>query len=168
MKSWSLLFAISLGFWLILSGHGEPLYLGAGVISAALVASLTRGIEHRAHFVVRGRDPLFRPGRAWIRFPIYLPWLLWQMIRSALGVAAVLVHPRLPISPTVARMRTRLRGELELTTFGNSITLTPGTVTIDVRDDELVVHGLTAAATEELATGSMEDRVAWTFGGQRR
>jgi multicomponent Na+:H+ antiporter subunit E len=168
--AWLLLFAISAGFWLVLSGRIEPLYLGAGALSAALVATLTCGIERRAHFMGRTGEggPLFRPGLAWVRFPVYLAWLGWQMVRSALGVAAVLAHPRLPITPTVIRVPTRFTGELELTTLGNSITLTPGTVTIDVVDGALVIHALTAAGAADLDGGAMEARVGWTFGGPGR
>ena len=82
-------------------------------------------------------------------------------------MAVILAHPRLPITPTVIHIPTRLTGELELTTLGSSITLTPGTVTIDVVDGALVVHALTAAAAEEAGDGAMERRIEWTFGGSR-
>jgi multicomponent Na+:H+ antiporter subunit E len=163
--AWLALFLTSLAFWLALSGRGDPLYLGAGLASAALVATLTSRLERRAAFLDRRAGPLFHPERAWVRLPGYLAWLLVAMLRSALAVAWVVVHPRLPISPVLARLPTRLRGALPLTVYANSITLTPGTVTVDLDDGELLVHALTRPAAEELRGGKMESRVVGAFGG---
>lgn len=167
---WIVLFVVSLGFWLVMSGHYDLLHVGSGVLSSAVVATLTLGVERRAHFFAGRRagdskhGPLFRFSAVWGRFLVYLPWLLYQMLKSALQVAAVVAHPRLPIDPVMVRLPVRLSGDLPLTTFGNSITLTPGTVTVDVEGREFVVHALTRAAAEDLRTGAMELRVAWTFG----
>jgi multicomponent Na+:H+ antiporter subunit E len=168
--AWLILFAISFGFWLLLSGHYDVFHVSAGVICAALVAALTLGIERRAHFMAAAREagPLFRSGAAWARFPWYLLWLLGQMVKAALAVAAVLVHPRLPITPIIVRLPCALDGDLPLTTYGNSITLTPGTVTVDVQEGAIVVHALTREAADELLGGAMEARVARTFGSRSR
>lgn len=168
--AWVILFAISLGFWIVLSGRHDALYLGFGVICAAVTAALTVGMERRAHLLggPRTGEPLFRPGAAWVRFPAYVPWLLWQMVRSALAVAAILVHPRLPISPVIVRLPCQLEGDLPLTTYANSLTLTPGTLTLEAGPGELIVHAITGEAAEDLRRGAMEARVGWTFGGPRR
>ena len=158
----AIIFLISLGFWLVFSGQLDALHLGAGVLSAALVAVLARdlaGIGTRLD--ARGRRvPVFTFSVHWGRFAVYLIWLLGQVIVANLQVAFIVLHPRLPISPTVVRFRTRLPGDLGRTTFGNSITLTPGTITLDVEDDKFVVHALTRAGAEQVLTRAMERRVA--------
>jgi multicomponent Na+:H+ antiporter subunit E len=167
LVSWLILFVVCLGFWVVMSGLFDALHLGSGVLAAALVATLTVGVERRGSWSrAAAAAPLFRASPTWGRFLVYLPWLLFQMVRSAVQVAAVVVHPRMPIRPTLIRLRSGLRGDLEQTTFGNSITLTPGTVTLDVQDGEFVVHALTEAAAEDLLAGTMERRVAWTFGSE--
>jgi multicomponent Na+:H+ antiporter subunit E len=173
LGAWSVLFVVSLGFWFVMSGHYDLLHVGSGVLSSAVVASLTLGVERRGHLFASRHagapehGPLFRVSAAWGRFLVYLPWLLYQMLKSALQVAGVVVHPRMPIDPVLVRLPVRLSGDLPLTTFGNSITLTPGTVTVDVEGREFVVHALTRAAAEDLRSGAMESRVAWTFGQPR-
>lgn len=162
----AIIFLISLGFWLVFSGQLDALHLGAGVLSAALVAVLARdlaGIGTRLD--ARGRRvPVFTFSVHWGRFAVYLVWLLGQVIVANLQVAFIVLHPRLPISPTVVRFRTHLPGDLGRTTFGNSITLTPGTITLDVEDDQFVVHALTRAGAEQMLTRAMELQVARALG----
>jgi multicomponent Na+:H+ antiporter subunit E len=168
--AWLLLFAVCLGFWVLLSGHHDAFHLGAGALCAALTASLTVGLERRARFL--GSDdaaggpgpPLFRLSATWWRLLLYLPWLFWEVVRSAVQIGAVLVHPRLPIDPVLVRLRTGLEGDLPQTTYANSITLTPGTVTVEFQGRELVVHALTRQAADGLRTGTMEARVRRAFG----
>lgn len=160
------IFVSLLAFWLILSGHFDALHITYGVISAGLVVVLTRGVERLGTRVdADGRAvPVFTFSLSWPRFLAYLPWLLGQIILANLQLAAVILHRRLPISPTVVRLRTRLHGDLARTTFGNSITLTPGTITLDMDGDELVVHALTRDAARALLTRTMERRVARALG----
>ena len=157
---------MSLGFWLVFSGQLDALHVGAGVLSAALVAVLSRDLERLGtRHDARGRPvPVFTFSVHWGRFAVYLAWLLGQVIVANLQVAFIVLHPRLPISPTVVRFRTRLPGDLGRTTFGNSITLTPGTITLDVEGDRLVIHALTRASAQQVLTRAMERRVARALG----
>ena len=159
-------FSALLGFWLILSGHWDVLRIAFGVVSAALVAILTRDVERLGTRTdARGRErPVFTFSLSWPRFVAYLPWLLGEIVLANLQIAWVIVHPRLPIAPVVVRFRTRLQGDLARTTFGNSITLTPGTITLDVEGDEFVVHALTRDAARQVLSRAMERRVARAFG----
>lgn len=156
------IFSASLAFWFVLSGRFDALHVGFGVLCAALVARLTRGVERIGTRVGEGgrARPIFTFSLAWPRFVAYLVWLIGQVIVANIQIASVVLHPRLPIAPTVVRFRTRLGGELAQSAFGNSITLTPGTVTVDVVDDEFVVHALTAGAAHQLLSRTMERRVA--------
>jgi len=159
-------FSALLAFWLVLSGHWDALHIAFGVVSAALVAVLTRDVERLGTRTdARGRErPVFTFSLSWHRFLAYLPWLLGQVVLANLQIAWVIVHPRLPIAPVVVRFRTRLQGDLARTTLGNSITLTPGTITLDVEGDEFVVHALTRDAARQVLGRGMERRVARAFG----
>lgn len=147
-----LTFAVCLAFWVLLSGHLEPLTLTLGVVSAAGVALLNRDLETLSDLVLAAP-----------RFAVYLPWLLKEIVVANLQVARLVLDPRLPIDPVVVRLRAPFSTDLALTTLGNSITLTPGTVTLDVEGSELTVHALTRAGVEALLEGSMARRVGWVF-----
>ncbi len=146
-------------FWFMLSGSTAPLTLSLGVLSALLVAWWNRELE------------LVSDALRWApRFIAYLPWLLKEIWLSALGVMKVVLDPSLPADPTVVRISTGLRGGLARTTFANSITLTPGTITIDVEDGVFLVHAITrdGAAGLEAEDCEMLRRVAALFGERAR
>jgi multicomponent Na+:H+ antiporter subunit E len=149
-----LVFATCLVFWVLLSGHFSPLDLGAGLLACALVALHNRGEEELSAAV-----------RLWPRVAVtYVPWLLREIVKSNLEVARIVLTPSLPIDPVVVRQTTTLRTPLGLTTYGNSITLTPGTVTLDVEGSTVVVHAITASGAQALLEGDMAARVARACG----
>jgi multicomponent Na+:H+ antiporter subunit E len=78
-------------------------------------------------------------------------------------VAGIILHPKLPIAPRLIRHETKLRSDSELVVLGNSITLTPGTITVEIAPGELVVHAIDAAASEDLLGGALERRVSRIF-----
>lgn len=146
-------FAACFGFWLVLSGRWTALAVGLGLAASALVALANRDLERLSAAL-----------RVVPRFLPYAGWLAKEIVVANLQVARVVLHPRLPIDPRVIRWRVGLSGDLALTTLGNSITLTPGTVTLEVEGQELVVHALTADTAAGLVQGSMAGRVAAVFG----
>jgi multicomponent Na+:H+ antiporter subunit E len=138
-------------FWLLLSGHGEPLILAFGMLSSLLVTLLVIRMDKN------DREPvIFRPG---IRIMHYFGWLLWQVVLSNIDVARRIWNPSLPIRPSWERLDTKVSTPLEKTLYANSITLTPGTLTTDVREDHFMIHSLTPEAIEELRKGEMERRI---------
>jgi multicomponent Na+:H+ antiporter subunit E len=143
----ALVFIACFGLWLVLSGHPTPLHVAQGLLAAALVTYLNRDLE-----------AVSRSVRCCPRFVAYLPWLFKEIVLANVQVARIVLDPRLPIDPGLVRVPTRLRSALAVTTFANSITLTPGTVTVDVEGDELVVHALVRQPPEGFA--AMERRVA--------
>lgn len=153
MKAKIATFAVMLVFWVLLSGMFDAFHLTLGVISCLLVA-------HFSH------DLLFysQDKRGWLRslvgFIGYLPWLFYQIILANLQVAYVVLHPRMLdlIDPHVVRFKTRLKRPISKVTFAQSITLTPGTITVSIHDDELSVYALTRSASDSLP-GEMEVRV---------
>ncbi len=124
------LFVLLCLFWVLLSGYFTPFLLGAGAASALAVVWLNRRMHQRA--VAAGGG--FRLDGA---LAAYWLWLLAEILRSAWAVSRIVLDPRLPISPTVVRFRPLQRSELGLVTHANSITLTPGTITVDAEPGEI-------------------------------
>jgi multicomponent Na+:H+ antiporter subunit E len=88
----------------------------------------------------------------------YWPWLLKEIVKSAWQVSVAILHPKLPISPRVVRFKPSQKTEVGLVIHANSITLTPGTMTIEARPDEFVVHALTEETAASVGAGSDMDR----------
>jgi multicomponent Na+:H+ antiporter subunit E len=147
----ALVFAACFGLWLVLSGHPTPLHLAQGVLAGALVTYLNRDLEAVSASV-----------RSCPRFLRYLVWLLKEIVVANVQVIRIVLHPRMPVDPALVRFPTRLTGDLAVTTFANSITLTPGTVTVDVEERDFVVHALTFQTAESFS--AMQRRVAEVFG----
>ena len=145
-------------FWILLSGHFTPFLLAAGAVSAVAVVAFARRLE----LVDPEGHPLDSSGSA-LR---YLPWLLKEIAKSAWDVSRIIVDPRLPISPTLVRVKPTQVTAVGRVTYANSITLTPGTITILAGRHEFLVHALTAAGAESLAEGDMDRRVT-RFEGAR-
>ena len=89
----------------------------------------------------------------------YLPWLAWQVAKANADVALRILVPAKGISPRVIRVPSTQRSDVARTVYANSITLTPGTISIDVGRDEITVHALAREGAEELAGGEMGERV---------
>ena len=148
-------FTILLAVWLVFSGHFDALHLSLGVVCAALVAVTSSDL-------LLPESPSSRtPLKVW-RYVCYLPWLLYQVVLANLHVVYLVVFPH-KIRPQVVRIKTGLTSDLALVTLANSITVTPGTITMDVKDGELCVHALSDKAAAGLRAGDMERRVAHVF-----
>ncbi|MGD9264412.1 MAG: Na+/H+ antiporter subunit E [Lysobacterales bacterium] len=138
--------------WVLWSGYLKPLLLGLGIFSSLLVVYLA----HR----MRLQDNHFLDGRFLLRLPGYWGWLAREVWRSSLEVTRVVLSPKLPISPTVAEFDTRCKLITDQAILGNSITLTPGTLTLQIVDGHFVVHALTEAGARAIVNGEMDRRVA--------
>jgi len=145
------LFLVLFGVWLLWSGHYDGLLVGLGAASCVLVVLMVG----RMRILDAETVPLTLPLRA----PAYLLWLVWQIVRANLDVARRILSPSLPIAPRLVQVRAGQRTELGRTIFANSITLTPGTVSVELDGDVITVHALTAEAAEDLAGGEMDARV---------
>jgi multicomponent Na+:H+ antiporter subunit E len=153
------LFVLSLAFYLLLAGTVDAFEVVTGAATAAVVAA----VFGRVTFA-RPPAPVRSTARA-LRGCLYVPYLLWEVAKANLAVAAIVLHPRLPLDPKLVSYRSNLDGELALTTFANSVTLTPGTLTVDVdaESGDLLVHTLTARSRADLLDGSLERAVRFVF-----
>jgi multicomponent Na+:H+ antiporter subunit E len=147
-------FLILYAFWIFLSGMFDFVHLFLGALAALLVTIMSSTL------LFSPDSPSLRPG-AVFGMVRYLPWLFKEIVVANLQVAYIVLHPRMLdlIDPQLIRFRTRLRRPFSRVTFAQSITLTPGTVTVSVREDEFTVFALTNSAAASLP-GEMEQRVA--------
>lgn len=154
MKAKLTTFVIMMFFWVVLSGMFDAFHLTLGVICCLLIAHFSHGLL----FYGDCQQPW---ARSFVGILAYLPWLFYQIILANLQVAYLVLHPRMleKIDPSVIRFKTRLTRPLAKVTFAQSITLTPGTVTVSIQGDEFSVYALTRSAGDALP-GEMEARVA--------
>ena len=151
LRIWSLAVCLFL-FWLALSGHYSFFLVTVGAVTAigcALLASYVRAADEEGHPIHLAPAAL-----------TYLPWLAVEIAKSAWSVTKVVLDPRLPISPTMTTVRARQRSTIGVAVYANSITLTPGTITVGVDGDELLVHALVEDGAIDLEGGGMDSRVS--------
>jgi len=140
-------------FWLLLSGHYAPFLVAMGCVTAAAMVWLAHRMDVMDH---EGHPMHLGPGLLW-----YWPWLAKEIVKAGWAVSRVILDPRLPIEPTLVRFRPSQKTAVGLTVHANSITLTPGTISIEVAPGEFLVHALTREGAEGLTTGGdMDVRVA--------
>jgi multicomponent Na+:H+ antiporter subunit E len=147
-----ILFVFLLIVWLLWSGHYTPLLLCLGVLSCAFVA----WTAWRMGLVDREGVPI----EVTPRMLLYLPYLALEIVKANVDVARRIIDPRLPIGPRVFHTRAKQKTDLGRVIYANSITLTPGTVSIDVDGDDITVHALTAEAEAGVQDDEMNRRVA--------
>lgn len=138
-------------FWLLLSGFLEPFLLAAGLGSSIAVVWLA----HRMEVIDREGHPIHL---GWSALT-YWPWLFKEIAKSAWDVSKIILNPRLPITPTMVEVETTQTTSVGRVTYANSITLTPGTISVEVNDRSILVHALTAEGAAALAEGDMDRRV---------
>ena len=142
--------------WLLLSGHYGPLILAFGVFSCIVTALITwrMGLN----------DDEGNPIHLWWRVPIYWTWLFWEIVKANIDVAKRIINPRLPISPTLITLKTSQATEFGQVIYANSITLTPGTVSLRIDKDTIEVHALSEELAADLAKGTMDRMTTWFEG----
>lgn len=151
------LFSILYLHWILWSGKFDAFHLSLGIISCALVTF----ISHDLYF--KRKNVSSKIILEAFRFIKYIPWLLYQIVLSNIHVASLVLNPRMPINPKIIRYKTRLKKDISLATFANSITLTPGTITADIFEGEYYVHVLSNKVADSFISGKMEEMVAQIF-----
>ncbi len=137
--------------WFLLSGHTSALILGLGAASVSAITWLALRmdlIDYEGH-----------PTHLAFRAPFFWIWLLWEIVKSNLQVIRIILDPKLPISPRMFTVPLTQKSDIGRVIYANSITLTPGTISLEVNDSRIEVHALTAAGEAGLAEGEMDRRV---------
>ena len=148
-----IMFMILFLFWIVMSGRFDGFHLALGVISSAIVSYISHDLFFKD---IKNR---YRHIEA-VRFIKYLPWLFYQIVVANFYVAFLVLDPMMSerLEPRIIKFKTKLKKELSLVTFGNSITLTPGTITVLIKDGYYYVHAIDSISAKGLP-GDMEKRV---------
>ena len=145
--------------WLLLSGHYTLMLVGLGIASVLLVIAISIRME-----IVdkegQGTHVNF------IRLAKYLVWLLKEIIKANIDVCLRIVRPSMPISPTLLTIQSLQKTDFGRVVYANSITLTPGTISINIDADKIAVHALTLEAADQLKQGEMNSRAATIESGR--
>lgn len=154
----SLILAL-IGFWLGLSGHYTPLLLSLGGASILIAVILSKQLG----ILDREGVPYF----AAFGIALYLPWLMYEIFKANIAVIRACLRADLDINPALVKVKTKCHTDLAKTLFANSITLTPGTVTIEVEPNRLLVHALYEDAAGPTAFTEMDERSSRAVDGHR-
>jgi multicomponent Na+:H+ antiporter subunit E len=139
-------------FWIVNSGHFDILLLSFGVLSVAIVLLIT-------HLMTRANEEFHPTIIMSARLPFYLLWLVKEIVKSNVEVIRCIWQRHPAIEPRVIRIKASQKSDLFKVLYANSITMTPGTVTIEIEGDDFTVHALTRSSREGLETGDMDRRV---------
>jgi multicomponent Na+:H+ antiporter subunit E len=139
-------------FWVFLSASFEWIHLGLGLILSFAVA-----------WINSDRSPFVPKFRLWLRAPFYLLWLFYKIIQSSLHLSKLILHPALPIAPQLISVDSKLRHHAAVVLLGNSITLTPGTITAEVDGNKLLVHVIDKVSGEDIVSKEIESKIAEIF-----
>ncbi|MDD5482411.1 MAG: Na+/H+ antiporter subunit E [Kiritimatiellae bacterium] len=149
--------ALLMGFWLALSGIMDVFHVAIGAVAVALVIVLSRRTRNRPS---AGEEKVPGVRLNLFRFLLFIPWLVKEIVVASLQVAYIVLHPRVPADPVLLRFKTRLPGAGARVILGNSITLTPGTLTLRIWQDEFLVHALSPVSFGGIVNGTLPRQVA--------
>jgi len=150
------------GVWLVFSGMFDVFHLSLGAISVAAVMFFNRAVRRLSP--TQG-GPAPRDQIRYLSVLTYLPWLLLQIVQSAVYVTRVILADPARVDPRIFSFRCDQPNEVAQVTLANSITLTPGTLTLAIEGDKYVVHALDQHSEAGVLTGEMQRRVAKMWGG---
>ena len=157
------MFVVLFGFWMVLSGRTETKFIVYGLLTAAVTTWVTYPLLLVPN--KEGSKKYFVFGVSIPKFIMYFFWLMWQLVLANIDVLLATTAQELDIDPKVVRFYFRADNPMASVVLANSITLTPGTVTINVTDDGLYeIHALTRGAAAGVLDGSMQKKVAALYG----
>lgn len=147
-------------FWMGLSGKMSFFHVTAGALSALVIAffSVRKSSPKTVTFSIK--DSLLLVPRGLI----YSFWLLWQILVAAVHVSLIILKPSMNLKPKFFEHRSVLQTDIAKTLFANSITLTPGTITVDIRENTLIIHRIDGESSGGIESGAMERAIAKIYG----
>ncbi|MBQ3291419.1 MAG: Na+/H+ antiporter subunit E [Mogibacterium sp.] len=152
-----------MALWFVMSGKTETKFLILGALSSILIAfactktlNMKGALTDRTYYLLAVNP---------VKFIMYLGWLIYQIIKSAVYVSGVTLFRRSEVEPSIAWFMADYDNPSARAILANSITLTPGTITIDITESGIFsVHALTRSVREGLLDGTMQNKVAWLYG----
>lgn len=166
IKNLVIQFVLLFGFWLLLSGHYDFFHISMGVFSSLLVILINFKLRRyfffqeeidKAEAVIKD---YYQVRMNLFRLLFYIPWLLWQIVIASLQVAYAVLSPKMPIDPSIILFKTKLPCTVAKVILGNSITLTPGTITVQISGDDFIVHALMDVSSSGIISGTLPEQVA--------
>jgi multicomponent Na+:H+ antiporter subunit E len=151
MKHAGSLFIVLFSVWLLWSGHYTTLLVTLGLASVFFVLLTIRRMGALDHETA--------PVEIGPRLLLFIPWLLWEIAKSNVDVARRVLRREMPIRPHLIRVPAGQRTDIGRVIYANSITLTPGTVTVALEDDGFLVHALSDEAAAGVLSGEMDRKV---------
>ncbi|MBE0680019.1 MAG: Na+/H+ antiporter subunit E [Bacteroidales bacterium] len=150
-------FILSMIFWLLITFKFTVPNIAAGAVASAITAAIFG--RHYFHNVYKFLQP-----RRWLWFVVYLTTFIWACIKANFDVAYRVLHPAMPIKPGIVKVKTTLRSEFARTLLANSITMTPGTITVDMIGDEMYIHWIYIRSEDpalytRMVTGRFEEYI---------
>ena len=141
----------------------DMMHLGLGIVCSLLIALFSHDL------LIKDSEGILRPVVILIRFIPFLGWLVFQIIIANIDVARLVVNPRLPLSPGIIKLSSQLKSDIAQTTLANAITLTPGTMTVDVVGGDFYIHCLAIKDEEKIldAEREFERQVERLFGDRK-
>ncbi len=139
-------------FWILLSGEFTFILITSGVVASLIVAYLSHDI-----FVGKA-DLKTETGRVF-KFIVYIPWLLWEIALANVEIAYLVLNPKPLVDPQIVRFKNDLKTDLGIVTLAHSITLTPGTVTVEANREEFVIHAIWQKSADGIIGGEMQRKV---------
>jgi len=143
---------VMFAFWILLSGEFTFILITSGVVASLITAYLSHDI-----FVGKA-DLKTETGRVF-KFIVYIPWLLWEIILANVEIAYLVLNPKPLVDPQIVRFKNDLKTDLGIVTLAHSITLTPGTVTVEADREEFVIHAIWQKSAEGIIGGEMQRKV---------
>lgn len=157
------MFIVLFAFWMVMSGRTETKFIVYGILTAAIVSWITYPL-----LLVPNKDDskrYFVFGVSIPKFVGYFFWLMWQLVLANVDVLLATTSQEMAIDPKIVRFYFKADNPMATVVLANSITLTPGTVTVNVTDDGLYeIHALTPGAASGVLDGSMQKKVAELYG----
>ncbi|MDT8357277.1 MAG: Na+/H+ antiporter subunit E [Methanomicrobiaceae archaeon] len=154
-----LVFMVLMAFWMILSGRLDLFHVGAGAVCCGIVTLISGDL------IFRSKRQRTHTARILIRFILYIPQLLLEILYANIDVAYRILHPSMPINPGLLTLETPFSNDVLRTAFANAMTLTPGTVTVDVTGGTFTVHALVLETSQEelLVNKSIQNHLETIF-----
>jgi multicomponent Na+:H+ antiporter subunit E len=143
---------VMFAFWILLSGEFTFILITSGVVASLITAYLSHDI-----FVGKA-DLKTETGRVF-KFIVYIPWLLWEIILANVEIAYLVLSPKPLVDPQLVRFKNDLKTDLGVVTLAHSITLTPGTVTVEANKEEFVIHAIWQKSADGIISGEMQRKV---------
>ncbi len=146
-------FVVLFAFWVVLTGSLHPENIVGGVLASGLVVLLSKDLMLRT-----GERPAVNPSTL-VQGVVYAVNLVVAIIVANIDIAKIVLSPSMPISPGIVKFKSNIKKDFSRVLFANSITLTPGTLTLDVGDGNFVVHALTRKNADDVSHWAMEKKV---------